>query len=300
MLSDRSYMRDEYSRRTTSVLVWLLSALIAGFAVQLVFHHLLGDRAGQALDGALALSINGLREGRIWTLVSYSLLHDMGGLVLLHLLFNCLGLWFLGRELLPLLGSKRFLVLWFGSIFLGGVLWAATNWRFGGEVIGASAGVAGLLVTYGCIHPNQRLTMLLFFIPITVVAKYLVLFAVGLDLVGFVVFEVLGRSSPFGLAQAHSAHLGGMAAGWLYFRYVHTREWQTPDGRAEIELPKWFKRRKEAATPAPAFKVDLTSRENLRAEVDRILDKINSDGFGSLSAAERQILGDARDLLSKN
>ena len=44
----------------------------------------------------------------------------------------------------------------------------------------------------------------------------------------------------------------------------------------------------------------VAHRENLRAEVDRILDKINSDGFGSLSAAERQILGDARDLLSKN
>jgi len=291
-------MRDDYSRRTTSVLVWLLSSLIAGFAVQLAFHELLGDRADLAFDRLLALSVESLKSGHVWTLFTYSFLHDTGGLILLHLLFNCLGLWFLGRELLPLLGSRRFVGLWFGAIVLGGSLWAATNWRTGGEVIGASAGVAGLLVAYGCINPNQRLTLLLFFIPVTVVAKYLVLTSLVIDLLGFVFFEVLGRASPLG--WAHSAHLGGMAAGWLYFRHVHVREWKTPDAPTEMELPKWFKRAKEAAVPAPAFKVNLTSRENLRAEVDRILDKINSEGFGSLTPSEKQVLDDARDLLSKN
>jgi len=291
-------MRDDYSRRTTSVLVWLLSSLIAGFALQLAFHELLGGRAGLAFDRLLALSVEGLKSGHVWTLFTYSFLHDTGGLILLHLLFNCLGLWFLGRELLPLLGSRRFVSLWVGAIVLGGSLWAATNWRTGGEVIGASAGVAGLLVAYGCIYPNQRLTLLLFFIPVTVVAKYLVLASLCLDLIGFVFFEVFGRTSPLG--WAHSAHLGGMAAGWLYFRYVHVREWKTPDAPAEMELPKWFKRTKEAATPPPAFKVNLTTRENLKAEVDRILDKINSEGFGSLTPSEKQALDDARDLLSKN
>jgi len=291
-------MRDDYSRRTTSVLVWLLSSLIAGFAIQLAFHELLGARAGFALDQLLALSVEGLKAGRVWTLFTYSFLHDIGGLILLHLLFNCLALWFLGRELLPLLGSRRFIGLWFGAIVLGGSLWAATNWRSGGEVIGASAGVAGLLVAYGCINPNQRLTLLLFFIPVTVVAKYLVMTSLVIDLFGFVFFEVFGRVSPLG--WAHSAHLGGMAAGWLYFRYIHVREWKTPDARAEIELPKWFKRTKEASVPPPAFKINLTSRENLKAEVDRILDKINSEGFGSLTPSEKQVLDDARDLLSKN
>jgi hypothetical protein len=33
--------------------------------------------------------------------------------------------------------------------------------------------------------------------------------------------------------------------------------------------------------------------------VDRILDKINSGGFGSLSADERRILDEAKDLLSR-
>ena len=44
---------------------------------------------------------------------------------------------------------------------------------------------------------------------------------------------------------------------------------------------------------------ELGSREGLRAEVDRILDKINSQGFGALTADEKRLLDDAHDLLSK-
>jgi hypothetical protein len=40
------------------------------------------------------------------------------------------------------------------------------------------------------------------------------------------------------------------------------------------------------------------SRADLRAEVDRILDKINSEGFASLSADEKRRLDEARALLS--
>jgi hypothetical protein len=38
----------------------------------------------------------------------------------------------------------------------------------------------------------------------------------------------------------------------------------------------------------------------LRAEVDRILDKINSEGFGALTAEEKRLLDEARDLLSRH
>ena len=38
----------------------------------------------------------------------------------------------------------------------------------------------------------------------------------------------------------------------------------------------------------------------LKAEVDRILDRINSHGFGALTPAERQILDRARGLLGRS
>lgn len=302
MLSDRTYLLGPPRRSSTSVLIWLLSALIAGFVLQLFFHHLLGERAGAAFDRLLTLSPVSVQEGRIWTLASYSFLHDTGAMVLLHLLFNAMWLWFLGRELLPLLGSGRFLSLWFGGVALGGLLWIGTRWHTGGEIVGASAGVMALLMLFTCIQPNHRVRILIFFIPVTFVAKYLTLTLAVVDLAGMVAFEVLGMSSP--LDWAHSAHLGGMAAGWMYFRWVYQREWRNPDRAAVLRLPRWLRRSRPAlAKPAPetlpAEEV-FSSPERLKAEVDRILDRINSHGFGALTPAERQILDRARGLLGRS
>jgi hypothetical protein len=46
--------------------------------------------------------------------------------------------------------------------------------------------------------------------------------------------------------------------------------------------------------------VNLTNRNDLRVEVDRILDKINSEGFGALTPEEKRLLDEARDLLSRH
>mgnify|MGYP006139679347 CR=1 FL=1 len=44
---------------------------------------------------------------------------------------------------------------------------------------------------------------------------------------------------------------------------------------------------------------DGTVLEVNRTEVDRILDKINSQGFASLTPDEKRVLDDAKDLLSR-
>jgi hypothetical protein len=204
--------------------------------------------------------------------------------------------------LLPLLGSGRFLALWFGGVALGGLVWIGTHWHTGGAIVGASAGVMALLMLFTCIQPNHRVRILIFFIPVTFVAKYLTLTLAVVDMAGMLAFEVLGMSSP--LDWAHSAHLGGMAAGWMYFRWVYQREWRNPDRAAVLRLPRWLRRtRPAAATPPPETlpaEDAFPSAELLKAEVDRILDKINSDGFGALTPAERQILDRARGLLGKS
>jgi hypothetical protein len=183
-------------------------------------------------------------------------------------------------------------------VILGGALWAAVNWRFGGTLIGASAGVMGLFIIFACFYPDQEMTFLLFFvIPITIKPKYLAFLSLGVELFGCLAYEIPGNSSPFGFA--HSAHLGGMAAGWLYFRYVHDSSWRFPSRRGSIELPRWMKRTPKSTAPAPAYHVNIGTRETLRAEVDRILDKINSQGFGALTVEEKRVLDEARDLLSR-
>jgi membrane associated rhomboid family serine protease len=239
-----------------------------------------------------------MKSGKVWTALTYGFLHSTNNL--LHIVGNLLGLYFLGKVLEPMLGSRRFLWLFAATLAMGAALWLATHWQLGGDMaIGASAGVLGLFVVFACFYPNQPITFLLFFVlPVTIKPKFAAIGLLVVELLGFVFYEVMQAASPFGSGVAYSAHLGGMLTGWIYFRYIHEASWRLPRSRASIELPRWLRKRTKAVLPPPV-QIDLTRREDLRAEVDRILDKINSDGFGALTADEKRLLDDARDLLSR-
>jgi membrane associated rhomboid family serine protease len=295
MLSDRSYMQDDYPRNSTNALTWLISAIVGAFVLQFVFLRWLNPPV--VLENFFALTVPNIHAGRVWTLVTYGLLHATGNL--LHIVSNLLGLFFLGRILEPLLGSRRFVWLFVGSVVAGGAMWLASHWQLGGgAAIGASAGVAGLFVVFACFYPNQPMTFLLFFVfPVTLKPKYVAFAFLAIELMGFLFYEIMGAVSPFG-SVAHSAHLGGMLSGWIYFRYLHNANWSMRSSKTEIELPRWLKKPVKA-TVLPPEQLESSRREDLRAEVDRILDKINSHGFGALTADEKRLLDEARDLLSR-
>lgn len=297
MLSDRSYMQGGYPRHKTTTVTWLISAMVAVFVLQFVFMRWFN--AGAAFETSLALTVGGFKAGKIWTVLSYCFLHSTANL--LHIVTNLLGLYFVGRILEPLLGSRRLLWLFGASVVTGAAFWLGTHWETGGGVaIGASAGVIGLFVVFACFYPNRPITFLLFFIlPVTLKPKYAAIGLLAVELVGFVFYEIMQAASPFGSGIAHSAHLGGMLAGWIYFRYIHQASWRFPKSDSDIELPRWFRKKPKMAETIAPVQVDVTRREDLRAEVDRILDKINSDGFGALTADEKRLLDDARDLLSR-
>lgn len=291
MLSDRSYMRQEYAPRPTSILTWILCALVAGFVVQNIFGRWLGSNSFEAL---FALTPHGLREGHVWTLLTYALLHAN----ILHILFNALGMFLLGRELVPLLGSRRFLAVILGATVAGGALWLAVHFLRGGGLIGASGSVMALFILFACFYPEREITFLLFFVlPVTVKPKYLAWVLIGVDLLGFLFSELPGQAYDTGVA--YSAHLGGILAGWVYYRYFHANNgW---DRAAGFELPAWLRRRKRPKAEAPYFKLNIGGASaGLRAEVDRILDKINTEGFGALTEEEKRILDEAKDLLSRH
>ena len=295
MLEDRPYMRDSYDRQRTSILTWLISLLVAVFVIQSVLVRLPGIHSG--LDMDLGLSSFGLKEGHLWALVTYGFLHDTGNL--LQLLGYLIVIFFVGREVLPILGTRRFAGFYLAALAVGGMVFTAAHWQHAVLLTGASAAVSALIILYACFYPNREITLLLFFIlPVNVKPKYVAYVLLALDLCGFLFYEMLGLPSPLG--AAHSAHLGGMAVGWVYFRYLHDTDWSLSQGTADIELPRWLKQRKAVkAAPAAAFSVNIGDKGNLRAEVDRILDKINSHGFGSLSAGEKKVLDDARDLIGR-
>lgn len=152
-----------------------------------------------------ALSLEGLRRGAWWQCLSFQFLH--GGWI--HLVMNLLLLHSLGPVMETTLGRWRFLLLYLVSGTLGGILHVAGAWMmpdaFGSTVVGASAGLCGLLAALGALHSEERLRVLLFLVlPMEIRAKFLLL--------GGIVISALGAVFSVG-PIAHLAHLGGFMGG---------------------------------------------------------------------------------------
>ncbi len=285
-------MRPDYPRQTTSMLTWILCALGAGLVLQIVLEQLQNG----FLSSQIALSTYAITHGRIWTLATYPLVDQS---ILLTLL-NGLGLYLIGRELAPLMGSQRFLGLCVGAAVLGGLLWLGAHLigARGSALLGASSIVAALFITFACIYPERDITFLLFFVlPITLKPKLIAGVLIALEAVGLVFGEVL--DSHVVPTLNYSAHLGGMLAGWLYYRWFYANNGWDRAATSVFELPAWLRRPAKNSTKSAGTKVNLSAPADLRLEVDRILDKINSEGFGALTDDEKRLLDEAKDLLSR-
>jgi membrane associated rhomboid family serine protease len=163
-----------------------------------------------------ALSLEGLRLGAWWQCLSFQFLH--GGWI--HLAMNLLLLHSLGPVMETTLGRGRFLLLYLVSGTVGGILHVAGAWMmpdsFGGPVVGASAGLCGLLAALGAYHAEERLRVLFFLIfPMEVRAKFILLLGI--------LTSALGAMFAVGHI-AHLAHLGGFIGGLgcaLVFQRTH-------------------------------------------------------------------------------
>lgn len=295
MPSDRFYMRQDYQRRSTTALVWLVASMIAAFIIQLA---LLSQWFGESnnLLANLRLTVRSIQQWHLWTLVTHGLLHSTTNP--LHIFFSLLALVMIGRELEPQLGARKFLTVFVGSLVLGACCWLALNWRYGGVHIGPSAGIMGLFVVLARLYATQEMNFVpLFLFSVTVRPMYVVYGLAAIDAFLLVLFEIKGDEVPFGYSP--SVHLGGMLGGYLFFRFLYANNgW---DRASTFTVPSWFKSKLRRENPVkPADPVAATRSGNLRADVDRILDKINSHGFGSLTEEEKKLLDDAKDLLSKH
>lgn len=298
MLSDRSYMRDSYnSRPSFPALTWLICVIAAGYVIENIFIRWF-DLSAQFFHFA-ALTADGIKTGFAWTLITSALIHNPQQIF--HLLFTLFSLYVFGRLVAQEIGQKRVLAVFITSVVFGGLGWLSVTLlqnTFGDIHYGASAGVSGLLVLLGFLSPNLPIAP--YGIDVGLTAKRLAIGMLVIDVLGLVLLEIPGHSSWF--AMSHSAHLGGMFGAWIFYELVLKREWFTFGGNARIELPAWFRksRKKTAAVPT-AYKVNISSSQpdNMRAEIDRILDKINSDGFQSLTAEEKRRLDAARNHLSR-
>ena len=302
MLEDRSYMRAPSSGPRWSAAIALLLINVAVFILQEIHRASLHVPIGYYISSSpFTLSLDGLKHGYIWQLFTFQFMHAG----VMHLLLNSIAIYFFGRALEDTLGKARFLKLYLACGVCGGLLQMAGALFFpshlGGSVVGASAGGMGLIAAFATMFPEQRLTLLLFFvIPISLQAKVLLWISAGLA-----IFGILLPSDNV----AHAAHLGGMLAGIAYIRwFVHSQisftGWRpfrrSPSvrelvGANSARRPSW----RRAKSPPPLPVQELPSAEFISQEVDPILDKISAHGIHSLTERERQILDAARKKMAR-
>ncbi|MEM8773058.1 MAG: rhomboid family intramembrane serine protease [Pseudomonadota bacterium] len=122
-----------------------------------------------------------------------------------HLLFNLLTLFYFGPVIERILGIDGFLVVYFGAVFAGGVISFFVNRNNPAYTsLGASDGVAGVVLSFCVFFPLERIYI--FFIPIGIPA---ILFGAIFIAISA---GMMGRA---GGRIAHEAHLGGALAGVL-------------------------------------------------------------------------------------
>ena len=308
MLDDRSYMREPDWRPEVAQggVSWCLKLII----INIVFF-VLQQREG--FEDNLVLYHNQLAQGKVWQLLTFQFLH--GGLF--HLLINCAMIWFIGRQIEESLGKIKFLSIYliagiFGGLFQCMLAWAGINEvvRMVDDemvkvvgVVGASAGIFGLLAAFAMLYWNRELTLLIMFIlPVRMKAKYL--------LVALAVIGVLGIvSSDPGIA--HGAHLGGMVWGVLFILFF------IQGGTMSGAPPLWNRiRERRSFNKSRSRKVvtvdggarayskgdrscDDPQEDLFKDQVDPILDKISAQGFSSLTDEERNILEKARERMMR-
>lgn len=271
----------------------LAAAIVGVFILQAVEQVWMGTHYLNSWGG---LSIEALKQGQVWRLISYAFLHDG----LLHMLANVLALVFIGLPLQAEIGQRATAVVMMLMALAGGLCFTLVHATSGGLLLGASAVTVGLLTLFCLNYPNRPVTLLLFFVlPVTILPRSVLWVTLGINLFGF----VFGELSPNGLtAVGYSAHLGGMIAAWAVHRWCLRQSWPEPLPRAKPDAPNWVNTPvifPGKHSPNKARAERPSERNSLQREVDRILDKINTHGFGSLTAQEKNTLDRAKDILGK-
>jgi len=247
----------------------IIIATLLGVHVALAIVFFLGDKAAwESVVGIFRLSPEHVLSGWIWQLVTMGLIHQMG---VWHLLFNCLFVWIFGRMIEGRLSARQYLGFITGATVLGSLFYVAGSVLSGDKTgaIGASGFCMGMAVLATCWFPRMEIYLWgILRMQLWVLTGVLVL------------MNLLHTLTPGGSSGvAHTVHLGGAAYGWIYFRFGGRIEGAVASVDKVVDKRQAKKQHKTAEQ----------SRE-MRAEVDRILDKVNREGMQSLTAQERKFL----------
>ena len=163
----------------------------------------------------MSLSINALLQGRVWTIFTHMFVHGS----VLHLVGNCLMIFFTGKAVQSLIGSRHFLHIYFLSGLVGAATELLAGWLLHKDIaiIGASGAAFGTLLALAVMLPQEMITAMLYFIiPVRMKLWTLAMVLVGIS----AVMAMLQATGVLDLNIANFDHLGGALAGWWFVRLL--------------------------------------------------------------------------------
>nr|MBD3623454.1 rhomboid family intramembrane serine protease [Sunxiuqinia sp.] len=234
---------------------------------------------------ALPADINQLAY-KPWTLITYMFLH----FDFLHILFNILWLYWLGKIFLFYFNSKQLVGIYILGGIAGGIFFLAaynlfpafTEMVVFSRLLGASASVIAIVIAVAMWAPNHTIN-LLFIGPIRM--KYIALVSLAMYVIGI-------ASSNAG---GNLAHLGGAFMGML-FVLQYRKNTDLTKGVSSIltKGEKLFKPKQKIKVTYKGTTVDdveYNRQRNLKQEeINRVLEKISKSGYDSLTKEEKELL----------
>lgn len=214
------------------------------------------------------------QSGEIWRLLTFQFLHGN----VAHVLLNMLGLFFFGTIVERVMGARKFLAYYLLCGVAGGLFYyflVSIGLVRGGPIVGASAGLYGVLAALVVIAPNMQVMLLIPPIPMKMKTLAWVL-------LGMALFSILITGKNAG---GEAGHLGGALLGFVLMKNPRLLGWVDRIGSGQSTVRKVSNQPHYQAKVRPRTYVNMES-----TEVDRILDKVSAEGLHSLSDEERETL----------
>jgi len=199
----------------------------------------------------------------LWQPLTYMFFH--GGIW--HVLINMFVLWMFGSELERLWGKNRFLKFYFFTGIGAGLLTMIFSFNSNIPIVGASGAVYGILLGYGFIYPN-RIIYLYGIIPIKSIW-----FVISVGFIAFI--SSIDNNSNV----SHLTHLSGMIVGYVLLK--------KPFRLKDI---LFLIRKRSIEFKVKNEKIIYHEKNKIEKELNFILDKINRDGYESLTKEEQDKL----------
>lgn len=270
----------KYKFKTGSIIEKLIYINIAVFAFTLIITVLKGLYKGQTGFVIQWFSLDDNFSNLLtkpWTIVSYGFLHS--GFI--HLLFNMIGLYFVGNLFIQYFTQKQALNFYILGTVFGGIFYLFSQNYFplfegnSSRLVGASAGVSAIFIGLATYMPNYQISIrFIGFVKVWHLAAI------------WLAFDLIGLIGPN--AGGSFSHLGGALFGFLYVNQASNKKIDLLGSlfslfkRKEKPLQTVYKSKNKKASPK-------TKAPNQK-QIDAILDKISKSGYDTLTKAEKEFL----------